>query len=499
VSLNDETARLADPAAERRLDVRVRPRGDVGVGVVWLLGSVIVVAAQPGLDRKGAAAGAAAAAIAAILVVSTMTADPRRRYFRSILTAIVLVSVAATWLLRGLTGIQDPFRINGLEERIALPLVFVLVLPLVVRELPPRLRGRAGWRELRAAWRLSRPLDRLMVGYAALSVPALLLGLAHHAPKTFIAQDLGLVAIFALVYCAGRAVDATAALASAPELVDVLLLLSVAQFVLFGWQPAPLYDYTLAASVGALAFLVLRPGRVRLLPFAVAVTFLVASAAAIQNGTSSTATVELAGALGLLAYLVLRLRQLVPVWTLVACAVVGLVFFIGFTSDGATVRGQYHGTDPSNSGRTFEAQRVRAEVRGSPVSLVLGRGFGATIDERKAPADFKASLVGAGRDLAHVPQVHLLPYDFLLEYGLLGLIWLAAFAVGLAWTVLRGLERAVRERDPSFVIYAGLPLLVLAGAIAAASHLQANPLGALALGALVTLVGADGTRKPERQ
>jgi len=185
----------------------------------------------------------------------------------------------------------------------------------------------------------------------------------------------------------------------------------------------------------------------------------------------------------------------VPRWALVACAAIGLVVFVGFTSDGATVRGQYHGTDASNTGRTFEAERVRAEVRGSPVSLVLGRGFGATIDETKAPTDFKSSLLGAGRDLAHVPKVHLLPYDFLLEYGLLGLIWLGAFALGVAWAVLRGLERAVREREPSLVIYAGLPLLVLAGAIAAASHLQANPLGALALGVLVTLVGGAGARR----
>lgn len=96
-----------------------------------------------------------------------MTADPRRRYFRSILTAIVVVAVAATWLLRGLTGIQDTFRIEGLDKRIALPLIFVLVLPLVVRELPPRPRCRADWRELRAVWRRSRPMDRLMVAYAS--------------------------------------------------------------------------------------------------------------------------------------------------------------------------------------------------------------------------------------------------------------------------------------------------------------------------------------------
>lgn len=92
-------------------------------------------------------------------------ADPRRRYFRSILAAIVVVSVAATRLLRGLTGIQDTFRIKGLDKRIALPLV--LVLALVVRELRPRPRRRADWREFRAVWRRSRPMDPLMVAYAS--------------------------------------------------------------------------------------------------------------------------------------------------------------------------------------------------------------------------------------------------------------------------------------------------------------------------------------------
>jgi hypothetical protein len=498
VSVNDETARVAEKAATRKLDLRVRLRDDAAVVVLWLLGSVIVAAAQPGLDRKAAAAGTAAAAIAAILVVSNVTADPRHRYLRSILAAIVVVSVGATWLLRGLTGISDTFRIEGLEKRIALPLTFVLVLPLVVRELPPRLRRRAGWRELLAVWRPSRPMDWLMVAYVALSVPALLLGLAHHAPKTYIAQDIGLVAIFTLMYGAGRAVDASAALASARELVDVLLLLAVTEFVLFGWEPAPLYSYKEAACVGALAVLVFRPRTARLWPLAVAVTFLVADAAAVQNGTSSTTGVELAGALGLLAYLVLRLRWHVPPWVLVACGLLGLVVFIGFTSDGATVRGQYNGANVSNAGRTFEAQQVRAEVRGSPVSLLLGRGFGATIDERSAPKFFRSSLIAAGRDLSHVPQVHLLPYQFLLEYGFLGLVWLAAFAVALVWAALSGLERAVRDRDPAFVIYAALPLIVLAGAIAAASHLQDNPLGALALGVLATFVGAAPALRRKR-
>jgi hypothetical protein len=129
---------------------------------------------------------------------------------------------------------------------------------------------------------------------------------------------------------------------------------------------------------------------------------------------------------------------------------------------------------------------VRAELRTSKTSLVLGRGFGSTIDERHAPREFRGSLLAGDRDLAHVPEVHLLGYQFLLKLGLLGLAWLVAFGVGLVVVALRGLERAAKDRDASLVIYAAAPLLGLVAALAAAAHLPANPLIALLLGVLVT-------------
>ncbi len=51
MSPNDETARLAEPAAARKLEVRQRLRGEPAVVATWLLGSAIVTAAQPGLDQ----------------------------------------------------------------------------------------------------------------------------------------------------------------------------------------------------------------------------------------------------------------------------------------------------------------------------------------------------------------------------------------------------------------------------------------------------------------
>jgi hypothetical protein len=176
----------------------------------------------------------------------------------------------------------------------------------------------------------------------------------------------------------------------------------------------------------------------------------------------------------------------------VAVAAIAFVGFVGFTHDGAALRGQYHGSDPSNVGRTYEARQVRAQVRRSPVSILVGRGFGSTIDETGAPRSFAQTLTTGGRDLAHVPEVHLLVYAFLLKEGLMGLAWLAAFGLGLAVLALRGLERAARARDPAFVVFAALPLIGIAAASAGASNLQANPLNALTLGILVACLA----RKP---
>jgi hypothetical protein len=244
----------------------------------------------------------------------------------------------------------------------------------------------------------------------------------------------------------------------------------------------------------------LRPRTASLLAVAAALVFLAADAASLPNAsTGSSLTFQLAGAIAAIGYLVVRIRPLVPQRLIVAVAVIGFIGFIGVTPDGATVRGQYHGSDPSNLGRTFEAHQIRAAVRSSPVSLVFGRGLGASIDERNAPAGFAQSLTTGGRDLAHVPEVHLLPYSFLLKEGVLGLAWLATLLLGAVVLIFRGLERAARDRDPRLVIYAALPLIGIAQAFAAANHLQANPLNALGLGILVTCLARPRAATPPTQ
>jgi hypothetical protein len=464
---------------------RGRLRARLGTAGFWLLGSAVVVLAQPTSDRRVAAAGAAAAGMATILAVSRLTPDPGRRYFRSILGAAVAVSVVGDLLVQRLSPNTNGFLRYGLDTRIALPMIVVLVGPLVLRALPIRFRSRALWQERTAIWREARPLDWVAVAYGLLILPDLLLGLAHHAPKTYIAQDLGLIVFFLFAYVAGRTVTAEAGRASSIELVVVLLVMGAAQ-ALFGWDTTPIFTYVEAACTGAVAFALLQPSRSRLPLLAVALALLGNEAVAIKNGTGSTTAVELAAALGIILYLAARVWNLVPGWVLIGVAVVGLAGFLAFAADGVTVRGQYHGVDQSQLGRTFEAHQVREAIHSSPVSFVFGRGLGGSIDEAKAPALFAESLVYGGRDLAHVQEVHLLPYEFLLKYGLLGFVWLAVFVVGVAILGIRALEIAARRRDPTLVVYAALPLLGIAAALAAATHLQDNPLNALAVGILVT-------------
>jgi hypothetical protein len=460
-------------------------------GGVWLFGSLVVAAAQPGHDRKAAAAVAAVCGAGAILAVRYLTADPARSYLRSLLAGIVVVPVAAVWMLRALllsgrTDFGTSFLVDGWGKRITLPLLFVLLAPLVAQVLP---KPAALWQERKMLWHEARPLDWIMLAYLAVAVPAFLYGIPHRASLSFFAQDVGLVVFFAFMYLAGRVASGAAALAWAEELVDVLLLLALTHFVLLGWDTSPLYNYIEAACAGAIVFALFRPSRRRLLPAAIAVMILVADAVATANGTDSTITISLLGAVGIVLYLIVRSRELIPQWLIVAVAVVALVVFVGFTSDGRTLRGQYHGPNISNAARTYEAGLVRHAVRSSPVTLLIGRGFGSTLDMRTAPPSFATTLQNGGRDLTHVPEVHLLGYSFLFKEGLLGVLWLIVFAVGLSVLGIRALERSARTRDPSLAVYAAVALLGLVASLAAASHLPANPLNGLSIGLLVTCFG----------
>jgi hypothetical protein len=479
VSTDEGIARVATGAPE--VASRRRQMGWlVATGVVWLAGSGVVTGAQPDSHRRLAAACAAGAGIVVILAVTTLTVEPGRRYLRSIVAATIAASLTADWMLWHFgAATSTGFQVDGLVKRITLPLLIVLLAPLTARAL---------WAARRTfSLRAARGMDWVMAAYATVVlVPALGVGLIHHNRPLYIAQDLGLIVFFVFMYAAGRAVTAEAARASSGEIVETLLALAIAKLVLFGWDISPLYSYVEAAAAAALAVLLLRQRQARLLPIAIAITLLVYDAVLIKHGTNASTAIELAGALAVLVYLAVRARGLVPQWLVVAVAIVAAVGFIGYTHDGAAIRGQYQGGDASALGTTYEAHQVRATVGHSPLSRAFGRGLGGTVDETNAPAAFRATLVYGGRDPAHVQEIHLLGYALLLKAGFLGVAWLAAFLAGLAILVFRGLERAARDHDPALVLYAALPLLGVTQAFAASSRVQSDPLNGLALGVLAT-------------
>src|SRR5262249_13195530 len=159
-------------------------------------------------DRKGAALASAVLGIAAIVLVRLLTPEPERRYLRSLVAAIIPVSVTAVWVLRdlitkGRTDFGTSFLIDDLQKRITPPLLFVLLLPLVAHALPRDLLSpRTRWSERASLWRRAGLMDRIVLGYGVVAVPAFLLGLAHRWPHSYFGQDVGLVVFFVFMYVA---------------------------------------------------------------------------------------------------------------------------------------------------------------------------------------------------------------------------------------------------------------------------------------------------------
>ena len=377
-------------ARHRPDSLRARLGGSSARWVFWIVGAAIVAAAQPTMPRREAGAAAAVAGIAAVTLVRWLTESPAKRYLRSLLAGILAVSIAADWGLRiGLGSVVGgtSFLVYGEAKKIILPFLFVLLAPLVLEALPvePRLSSIRG--ALASARRQMRWMDWIVLTYAVIAVPAVLIGLAHNWRLTYIAQDVGLVVFFVFLYIAGRACGGGAEVGAwAVELVDVLLLLAVAQLVFFGWNVAPLYAYVEATCAGAVALVLMRreARKAGLLRLTIAILLLGSEAVAAISRTTTASAIGLGllMAIGVFCYLAARLRPLVPTAVLVAVTAIGVIGFVGFTHDGAALRGQYRGADQSNKGRTYEAKQVRAQVRGAPISLLFGRGFGSTIDER---------------------------------------------------------------------------------------------------------------------
>ena len=218
-----------------------------------------------------------------------------------------------------------------------------------------------------------------------LILPDLALGLAHHAPKTYIAQDVGLIVFFVFAYVAGRTVNSEAGRASAAELVVVLLVLAAAQ-VLLGWDTTPIFTYVEAACAGGVAFALLRPNRPRLLLLSLALALLAHDAVAVKNGSGSTTGIELAAALAIVAYLVVRVRHRLPQWLVVAVACATLTGFLAFTADGADRARpvpRYGPVEPRAHLRSSSGAAGRSTARRCPSSSDAGSAEASTRRRRR--------------------------------------------------------------------------------------------------------------------
>jgi hypothetical protein len=150
------------------------------------------------------------------------------------------------------------------------------------------------------------------------------------------------------------------------------------------------------------------------------------------------------------------------------------------------VTAKYDGGDVTVQQRVYEARAVR-DLLDDPGSVLVGEGFGATVDLSQSP---DAKTIGAYRaDLDEVDDVHLLPYDILLKRGLLGLAWLAALVLAILALTWSAIGQARRGDTGLLSVAAAVCVAIgFVNAVPAASHLLANPLTALMLGLLVSYV-----------
>jgi hypothetical protein len=160
----------------------------------------------------------------------------------------------------------------------------------------------------------------------------------------------------------------------------------------------------------------------------------------------------------------------------------GIVWAIGTSSLAQiTFGGLADDPDLTIAQRGYETQAVWSAVSSSPLTFIFGLGPGATVDLHSSPD--AATLLASGRDLFHVPSVHLLTSYVLLKTGVLGLIWLALiFAKLLTLTVS---ELRQPRPDALAVLLLCLPWCGLAAAIPAATFFFSNPLCALGIGLLI--------------
>jgi len=436
-----------------------------------VLGAALVAGAQTAADKRLVGVACAAVTLLALGVIRRVYGrNDRRGLELSAFAVAIITPVAADVGMRVARSGTQPFLHDAQAKRVAIPLMFVLFAALLLDRSLPRLR-------------LCTTDVAFMALATIVTLPALALGLANHNELSPVGQDLGLIVFATAAYGAGRA-----ALAPAERSVDRVALLSLLALgvgtQLYGLTTlSVLYSYYVAAAAAA-PFYALR--RRRDLWLLLPAAFLLVRA--VQTAGASSLHFQVVTAVAALGYLLLRtLNRWVGRASLVAgAAAVALV--AATTSAGSALIGTYAGPDPSLASRTTEARQVRRAVDRSTLALALGAGLGATVDLSGTPRANVITLEQSGRDIHHVNDVHLLEYEFLLKWGVLGLLWLAAFLLALLVVLFRAGERWVSDHEPRIVLYSLMVMTGLVEGSTAATSWFANPLPMLMLGMLVSAI-----------
>lgn len=194
------------------------------------------------------------------------------------------------------------------------------------------------------------------------------------------------------------------------------------------------------------------------------------------GGLSSAETAQIGVCIGVVSLLILprALRSLVAASFAAAC-----IYWAYSAGMFALVTGNLHSEDVTIAQRSYEASRVIASNVSNPIYLIVGAGPGATVDLSQSPDAL--TLLAAGRDLSAVDDVHLLPAHLFLKLGLAGIAWMAILVSSVASI---GKVVLVDDPDPRSVLAFLFVVSGIAMSIPAATHLFANPLVPLLLGAL---------------
>jgi hypothetical protein len=419
-------------------------------------------------QRRVSPAVAALAVLAAWLVACLLLlrtgAPMARRWLLHAAVSLPLATACVVVLAGELAGNPGIYEVDALIKRIALPLTGLALLAVGV--LVTRRRGTPP---------LRRVPDILVAMLVPLTAIALGIGAARGNDLSSVVEDLGLAALFVCGYAVGRLPALRPA--GVGPLIGALAVLglvaTLSQAVI-----TPLYGFAVPVAFAAVAAVL-----VRALPWPWLVVAAVTLGAFLYDGSEAgglgSALLQVGAGAALVAFWFGTRERPRLAWGCVALAVAGAAAVLAVTDARTVATGDYRGSDVSLAQRSFEARAVRDLLDSDPLTLAAGGGLGASVDLTGAP-DVR-TLETVRDDLRAVNDVHLLPWDLMRRYGVLGLAWLAGLLgllALLAW-------RARSATDPRTLLLALLALVGLVNALPAASHLFANPLMGVALGGLV--------------